>query len=230
MKNERTPWRATAWSIARYGSATQFAVAVLLASVLPIVAFFYVMSSTVLGRELGQTELWALGASVTVLVICGYAVLFKYPLDIVRLRTHLEMLAGGGLPRDVHLSNTEDDLKAIERHMHDIVQQTETRIHTIENQTQTLLSAERQRVMIESLGAACHHLGQPATVLTAYLEVLNRQATTEESRQMLDECQKASDAMANVLHRLQSVAEYRTQPYLTVHDGDKSITERILQI
>ncbi len=38
---------------------------------------------------------------------------------------------------------------------------------TIEAQREEILAAERQRVMIQSLGAACHHLGQPATVVSS---------------------------------------------------------------
>ena len=34
--------------------------------------------------------------------------------------------------------------------------------------------AERQRVMVESLGAACHHLGQPSTILLASLELMRK--------------------------------------------------------
>jgi len=37
---------------------------------------------------------------------------------------------------------------------------------TVERQRAALLIAERHRGMIESLGAACHHLGQPMTVVT----------------------------------------------------------------
>jgi signal transduction histidine kinase len=231
MSKERDSWLAVAWSMGRYGSAAQFLVAILLTSILPIIAMFYVMGSSALDRELGRGELWALGSSVVVLVICGYVVLLRYPVDIVKLRTNLEALAGGNLPVNVSLSKNENDIEAIEHHMHDIVQQTETRIRTIQDQTQSLLAAERQRVMIESIGAACHHLGQPATVLTAYLEILNREATSEEAHRMLEQCHKASEAMAEILHRLQTVAEYRTEPYLTIRSGDAPpTTEHILRI
>jgi PAS domain S-box-containing protein len=48
---------------------------------------------------------------------------------------------------------------------------------------------ERDRVMMESLGAVCHHLGQPATVLLSSLEMISRMkepdpAVTNELLQM----------------------------------------------
>jgi DNA-binding NarL/FixJ family response regulator len=101
---------------------------------------------------------------------------------------------------------------------------------TIEAQQRELLAAERQRVMIESLGAACHHLGQPATVLTGYLEVIKRKPQPPDTAAMLDECVKAAYAIGDILVRLQTIGEYRTEPYLpavagqTARDGDCILT------
>jgi DNA-binding NtrC family response regulator len=52
--------------------------------------------------------------------------------------------------------------------------QTRRMRETIRRQQDELLESERHRVMIESLGAACHHMGQPATVILAYLELMRR--------------------------------------------------------
>jgi DNA-binding NarL/FixJ family response regulator len=88
-------------------------------------------------------------------------------------------------------------------------------VATIEQQKQTLMEAERHRVMIESLGAACHRLGQPVTALGMYLGMMKKRDQSAETARMLDECMKAYDAIAKVIHQLQKVSTYRTEPYVT---------------
>jgi len=101
----------------------------------------------------------------------------------------------------------------------------------IQQQQKDLLDAERQRVVIESLGAACHHLGQPATVITTYLELMRRKEQSAEMLEMIENCAKAARSMEEVLARLRSVSEYRTVSYLPQADGKPTRTdERILRI
>ena len=79
--------------------------------------------------------------------------------------------------------------------------------------------SERQRVMLESLGAACHHLGQPATVLMTNLELMH-QATernghgAESINALVDSSLQAMNRIRRILHRLNSVNEYRTTVYV----------------
>lgn len=93
----------------------------------------------------------------------------------------------------------------------------------IREQSRRLLEAERQRVMIESLGAACHHLGQPATVITMYLSMLNKQETSHEKQKLIEDCMRAADDIAGVLDQLQRFSEYRTEPYVTPEPGNEGL-------
>ena len=102
---------------------------------------------------------------------------------------------------------------------------------TISLQQEELLQAERQRVMVESLGAACHHLGQPATVITTYLELMRRNESDPDKQAMIANCFEAAQAMAAILDRLRQVSEYRTEPYLAAGPGEQPRSdERILAI
>ena len=76
--------------------------------------------------------------------------------------------------------------------------------------------AERQRIMMESIGAACHHLGQPATVLLASLELLMRKRDTDSSlnEELLKSSVEAAESLRTMLHQLNDIAEYRTTPYI----------------
>jgi FixJ family two-component response regulator len=96
---------------------------------------------------------------------------------------------------------------------------------TIERQREELLDAERQRVMIGSLGTACHHIGQPATVISAYLQMMQLQETDSETKEMIAACMEASEAIAEILRKLQLVSQYRETPYLpgSEHLGDSII-------
>ncbi len=100
---------------------------------------------------------------------------------------------------------------------------------TIAVQQQKLLDAERHRVMIESLGAACHHVSQPVTVINAYLELMKRQEKSPELQDMINNCEEAAGRIGKILDRLREVSAYRTEPYLPSgdeknwHDGDSII-------
>ncbi len=124
-------------------------------------------------------------------------------------------MKNGAMDYLVKGSLTPEDL---ERSILNAVEKTELR-RTINEQKSRLIEAERQRVMIESLGAACHHIGQPATVISSYLQLMKEKETDEEILQMIATCMEASDSMANILQQLTQVSQYRTSPYLP---GDES--------
>ena len=166
----------------------------------------------------------AAGVSVVTIAImlAGYTLLGKYPLNIVRMRNYLQMLASGDMPVRVQLSNDTDDLTAMQQYMADIVRQAADRIRVIQEQQERLLHTERQRVMIESLGSLCHHLGQPATLIAAHLYMLQQQVENPEMKKTVEACQQAFDALRDILARLQRIAIYRTEPYLNTKPEDPS--------
>ncbi len=86
----------------------------------------------------------------------------------------------------------------------------------IEKQREALLDAERQRVMMESVAAACHHFAQPLTTMLSSLQVLAEAVDIEEpeKRNMLRHCLKAAEMMRMILNKFRQVSEYRTHPYL----------------
>jgi DNA-binding response OmpR family regulator len=86
----------------------------------------------------------------------------------------------------------------------------------IKEQREALLDAERQRVMMESVGAACHHFAQPLTTMLSNLQLLSKDEEIEESDKelMLEQCLRAAEMMRMILNKFQQVSEYRTRPYL----------------
>jgi PAS domain S-box-containing protein len=91
--------------------------------------------------------------------------------------------------------------------------------------------AERQRIMMESLGTACHHLGQPATVVLASLEVMRKLSQSNPNqlvKEVLDSGMEAAESLRNMLHKLNAMTEYKTRPYLKYKDGSDSMETRIL--
>lgn len=99
---------------------------------------------------------------------------------------------------------------------------------------EAMREAERHRVMLESLGAACHHLGQPATVLLANLGIMQRKLLTESSDEMVADLVRSSieaaETLGEILHKLNTVNEYKTTRYLDRPDGIDSDENRILDI
>lgn len=84
----------------------------------------------------------------------------------------------------------------------------------LQEKTNTLLQAERHRVMIQSLGAACHHLGQPAANLTMLLFLMKEQAKTTEEIQEIELGMQEVEVISTVLKKLREVTEFRTEPYV----------------
>ena len=214
-------------SLSRSGVGRHFLVAAFLISLVPALAIAYILVASSI--DINVSDIMVKGVLLMVLVMLGtgYALLAKYPISIVRLRRYLTLLAKGSFPKEIDLSREEDDLKAIGVCLTSIIQQTQDRVRTIEEQAKSLVAAEAQRVMIESLGAACHHLAQPATVLRTGLELIGRQPLPQDTAKVLESCVRASNSIADILSRLQDVNQYQTEPYLTSEGSDK---DRILRI
>ena len=92
--------------------------------------------------------------------------------------------------------------------------------------------SERNRVMLESLGAACHHLGQPATVLLANLGIIRKRldGADEMVEELINSSITAAESLGEILHKLNTFNEYKTTQYLERHDGPDSPENRILDI
>jgi len=103
--------------------------------------------------------------------------------------------------------------------------------NAVEQQRGELIKAERQRVMFESIGAACHHLGQPVTVLSTYLQLMQMQEKDPALLEMVNSAMDSVSSITDILERLRRVNAYQTEPYLSVSDLNPSRTdERILAI
>lgn len=240
----RAPWFPRVSLITR-GSRYHLSVALTLVSVIPLLSLVYIAWS----------ELWMEGVSsawvpvlitgiASFLAFLGYLMIRRYPRNIVKLRGYLESIAAGELPERVELEDPEDDIGAVERYMNTLIDQLRARVkrleeqlaasrkmqQTIKVQAEELVQAERQRVMIESVGAACHHIGQPATVLRVYLNFLRREVSTPESAEKIVQCEDAIDSIAEVLEKLRHLSSYRTVPYQTFTDSEPPTGSRILDI
>jgi DNA-binding NtrC family response regulator len=86
----------------------------------------------------------------------------------------------------------------------------------MEEKRKALLDAERQRVMMESVTATCHHLAGPLTAMLSNLQMFAEVEKIEEpeKRDMLEQCLKAAERMKTILNKFQQVREYRTRPFL----------------
>ena len=91
--------------------------------------------------------------------------------------------------------------------------------------------AERQRVMVESLGTACHHLGQPATIILTSLELMNRSGTDRStSQELLQSSMEAAESLRKMLHDLNEIAEYKTTSYMSEQGDSNEPEARILVV
>lgn len=217
-------------SIVNRGTREQFGVAVALMSAIPLLAFSYLLGDALYDRSFDVKTLYFMLPSVVALVALGVVLLARHTLEVASLRMTLESMAKGELPR-VSIKGGSEDFLAIQRHLGAVIQQTNDKVRVIEAQSKALVQAEQQRVMSETVGAACHHLGQPATVIRVYLDLMKKVEGSPEMKGMIQECQSAAEEVAQILHRLKGVGQYQTEPYLGADPAGKLRgDERILKI
>lgn len=217
-------------SLISRGVRNQFAVAIVLMSLIPLSIIVVLVVEVIPNNSLSSDALNLITLVVFILAFLGWRLLVKYPVSISRLRQYLDALAQGQIPRQITIEKSAVDLSAIERNMCLIVLQTEERIRTIEKQTQVLLETERQRVVLESLGAACHHLGQPTTVLVTALRIMDQQQVSPQMREMIAACTQSTQEIVEILNKLRLISDYKTEPYLTSARSQDSEKDRILKI
>lgn len=228
---------------ASFGSRQQIRLALGLISVIPVLTVSLITISAFYSRNIySTTVLILISICASMLSSAGFLIIRKYPQNIERLRNDLMQIAGGELPKRIHLIESEDDIAAIEDYMNKILNTMHQRIRILQNQLKLsqrmrdtinlqmkeIVAAEQHRVMIQSVGAACHHLGQPATVLRAYLQILQKEEKDPEQHKKLSECITAVETMAEILEKLQHVSKYRTVPYQTFDFSEENFEDQVI--
>ncbi len=201
------------------GAWGQLAVAAMLITVLPGMLLSWLFLRMQWGERVEGLVILFGGGVCFMLIALGYVLLFKYPVNIVRLRLYLQTLANNRLPRQVLLTEDEDDMAAVRYYLEQIVHQAEERLKLLEKSHQVALEGERHRIMVESIGALCHHVGQPATVLGLLLHRMRQKACDPPVAGLVAECEIALGDIATTLDRLRDLTQYRTEPYLMAEAG-----------
>jgi signal transduction histidine kinase len=214
-----------ALSLSRRGAWGQVTIASILITILPVLILAWLWKCHVAGDTLPPVAVWSVCGGGVIVIVLGYTLLFKYPVSIVRLRFYLNTLANGGIPELVTLPEDEDDLAAVQHYLARIVKIAEDRIRMLQAQYEVELEAERQRVMVESIGAMCHHLGQPATVMSMCLYRLKNNPSPGDVPAILAECDTAFNAMTEILDKLRATAHYCSESYLHPSSGQSGAAE-----
>lgn len=201
--------------LATRGAWGHLAVAAMLITGLPALILVWLCIGSVCRGGCSPLALTLASAAWIVFSSLGYAILTKYPLSIVRLRSYLHSLAHSQLPDDVTLPPTEDDLTAIQEDLKHVVGMAAERLRLLREKHAADLAAERHRIMVESIASLCHHVGQPASVLGMQLYFMKCAAEEPAAAAMVVECEKAFGDIMNTLDRLRQLTHYETDLYLT---------------
>jgi signal transduction histidine kinase len=196
-------------SLTSRGVCAHFGISVVLISVIPFLTLYYIIIA-----DSPAVARWLAVLFATPLVFLGYFMMSTYPRALIQLRDYLRRIINGEMPESVHLVRDEPDLIALERCLNLLIEDMKKKIQTIENQKKLLIEIERKNAVTASLATACHYIGQPTTVLTAYLEMMSDSSMTVETRNMLAECKKAAGRIADILYAFNSMGCYGTEPYI----------------
>jgi two-component system cell cycle response regulator len=77
-----------------------------------------------------------------------------------------------------------------------------------------LIEQERERAMLATAGATAHNLGQPLMAASGLVSLLLKTELTAMQRQDLEMVHGALKQMGEIMHQIQEVQHYITQPYL----------------
>ncbi len=198
-------------SIKSRGVKAHFALAVALTSVLPVLTWLYLNAWTPSAGA--RIAIWASVASCCVL---GYLMLFQYARALILIRDYLAQIAKDPqVSLQGRLSIEDSDLARMNELIQTILGELREKIATIERQKNQIADAERKKAIAESLATTCHYLGQPATVITAYIDLLETQDIEPTSaRSMVQECQKAVTIMNDILRKLNTLSDFSSEEYL----------------
>jgi signal transduction histidine kinase len=227
-----------------HDALNQVKIAIVLIAIIPSLSLFYLSTVVATGDPPYSPATIFLICFLTAAVAApGFLILKKYPNNIMRLRHYITHISQGTLPERIELEDakTSDDIQYIEDHFNHVLNSMKERVataetqlrvehelrETVEKQQKTLMEAERQRVMIQTLGAACHHLGQPATVLQIQMDLLLKNVTDEDELQQIMECAQEVHRISDILHQLQRTSTFRSIPYI---DSESPLDEKIIAI
>lgn len=209
-------------------------VALALVAIIPLLCFVFILVNAQWTKDplTFRVQIVVSGIALCIALL-GYGLLRRYPRDIETLSDHLRDMAEGRFPAAIRLKHDTKDARSIAGNLEKIFEDNRHRMQllgeqlavsermrqTIHDQEQRLLEAEQHRVMIESLSAACHHLGQPATILQIHLESIAQKTQDSATKSHVKECREAIHDIAKILERLRNLDAYRTIPYLAQPDG-----------
>ena len=218
-------------SLKARNAITQVEISIVLMAIIPSLSLFYLGTVVATNsRYFSVGTLLLIGLLTTAVAAPGFVILRKYPKNIMKLRRYITDISKGTLPDKIELEDaqTSDDLQYIESHFNHVLEKMRQRIasaekqfetertlrETVEQQQEILIEAERHRTMVQTIGAACHHIGQPAAVLQLRMDLLQNLASNEQEREEIEGCIKSVTQITDVLQQLQRVNEFRTVPYI----------------
>jgi signal transduction histidine kinase len=156
---------ARSFSLSSSGTHRQFAVALVLVSVIPLLTLWRVNSSPSYPTGNAWTDMATIALSLWVAVL-GFILISKYPANITRLRTYLENMAEGEFPEAVSLIRTENDIQSIEFSLNVILGRLKERITLVEAEKDEIERQLYQAQKLATLGnlaaGIAHEINAPA--------------------------------------------------------------------
>jgi len=178
-------------SLVSTGARLQFEIALILISILPALTICYLFSAGLMSvHGLTMMNGWIL-AIMIVLVILGYVLLIKYPASIIRLRSYLENIVKGELPDKVVLSESGNDITAVECYLNVIVDQLKQRVDMAETEKDLLEKQLYQAQKLESIGTLAagiaHEINTPIQFVSDNTRFLSD--AVKDMLKLIDTCQ-----------------------------------------
>ena len=152
------------------GGRRHMGIGIALLTIVPcLVSYFLFLTNRLLGAGSLIQNALVIVLSVTVVVL-GYLLLAKYPVNITRLRAYLEDMVVGRFPDKVTLLKGMDDISAIERALNLIVEQLSRQVYRIQGELREQKIIDQFKD--EFVSTVSHELRTPLSVAKEGISLL----------------------------------------------------------
>jgi signal transduction histidine kinase len=144
---------------------------------------------------------------VVTLMLLGYTLISRYPVNVRKLRLYLEGMVDGRLPETVSLQKDMCDISAIEKALNIIVRQLSTRVMRAEDELRQ--REEVDRLKDEFVSTVSHELRTPLAIVKEGISLLLDGvpgAISEPQRRVLDISKGNLDRLTRIISDLLDIS------------------------
>ncbi|MFC1499276.1 sensor histidine kinase [Verrucomicrobiota bacterium] len=201
------------FSLTSRGARYHFKIGIALITVIPLIALYIILTAD-FWRNCDNADCWRLAICFFLFIggIAGYILLRKYPINIRKIREHMEHAIKGEFPEKIDLLNNEVDISTIQKDMKLILDELKKKISIAEQekqklQNQTLPSQKLGSLRTMASGMA-HDYNNMITAILGNVNIVLRDVPPESSaRKNLQQIEATALRASDLTNQIMTYAD-----------------------